>query len=167
MHTGIDNLTIKSLELNENERTLLDTIIKKGADWRERNRAETITMLADGFSVKEVAAKQGYKPEAIRIRRRKWLKQGFASLPDQPRSGAPTILTDEHRQLLKQWVEAEALSSRDLLSRLKENGVAQVSQRTLQMELKRMGFIWKRTRYSLKKSAIPNDSSKQRPILPS
>ena len=38
MHTGIDKLTIKSLELNENERTLLDTIIKKGADWRERNR---------------------------------------------------------------------------------------------------------------------------------
>jgi len=92
-------------------------------------------MLADGFSVKGVAAKQGYKPEAIRIRHRKWLKQGFASLPDQPRSGAPTILTDEHRQLLKQWVEAEALSSRDLLSRLKENRVAQVSQRTLQMEL--------------------------------
>jgi transposase len=160
-------LTIKPLELNENERALLDTIIKRGTDWRERDRAETITMLADGFSVKEVAAKKGYKPEAIRVRRRKWLKQDFASLPDQPRSGAPTILTDEHRQLLKQWVEAEALSSRDLLSRLKENGVAQVSQRTLQMELKRMGFIWKRTRYSLKKSVIPNDSSKQRPILPS
>ncbi|MCK9398002.1 MAG: hypothetical protein M0Q44_20740, partial [Methylobacter sp.] len=109
-------MTIKPLELNENERTLLDTIIKRGADWRERDRAETITMLADGFSVKGVAAKQGYKPEAIRIRHRKWLKQGFASLPDQPRSGAPTILTDEHRQLLKQWAEAEALSSRDLLS---------------------------------------------------
>jgi transposase len=70
------------------------------------------------------------------------------------------LLTDEQRHKLKQWAEAEALSSRELLSRLKENGVAKVSQRTLQMELKRMGFIWKRTRYSLKKNATPTDSSK-------
>ncbi len=48
-------------------------------------------------------------------------------------------------------IKAEALSSRELLSCLKDNGVAKVSQRTLQIELKRMGFIWKRTRYSLKK----------------
>ncbi|MDD5411884.1 MAG: hypothetical protein PHF31_10805 [Methylobacter sp.] len=50
-------MTIKPLELNENERSLLDTLIKRGADWRERDRAETIRMFADGFSVKEVAAK--------------------------------------------------------------------------------------------------------------
>jgi hypothetical protein len=50
-------LTIKLLELNENERTLLDTIIKKGAGWRERDWAETITLLADGFSVKGIAEK--------------------------------------------------------------------------------------------------------------
>jgi transposase len=143
-------LTINKLELNKNDRVLLDVIIKKGADWRERDRAETIRMLADGFSIKEIAVKQGYKPEAIRVRRRNWLKRGFSSLPDKPRSGAPTKLTDEHRQQLKMWVELEPLSSRILLSRLNEKGVLQVSQRTLQMELKRMGFIWKRTRYSLK-----------------
>ena len=84
-------MTIKPLELNETERAALDKLIKKGADWRERNRAETIRLLADGFSVKDIAAKQGDQPEAIRIRRRKWLKYGFASLPDQPRSGAPTL----------------------------------------------------------------------------
>ncbi|MGZ6539603.1 MAG: helix-turn-helix domain-containing protein [Bacteroidia bacterium] len=155
-------MIIKQLVLNENERTLLDTIIKKSADWRERDRAETIALLTDGFSVKEVATKQGYQPEAIRVRRRKWLKHGFASLPDQPRKGAPTKLTDDHRQLLRQWAETEPLSSRVLLGRLNENGAAKVSQRTLQMELKRMGFIWKRTRYSLKKSAIPNGLSKQK-----
>lgn len=165
-HIGVNKLAVKPLELTENERTLLDTIIKKGVDWRERNRATTITLLADGFSVKEIAAKQDYKPEVIRIRRRKWLKHGFASLPDQPRSGAPTILTDEHRDKLRQWAEAEALSSRDMLSRLKEIGVAKVSQRTLQLEMKRMGFIWKRTRYSLKKNATPSGSSKQKPTLP-
>jgi transposase len=163
----MNKMTIKHLILNENERTRLDTLIKKSADWRERDRAETIVLLADEFSVKEVAVKQGYKPEAIRIRRRKWLKNGFASLPDQPRKGAPTKLTDEHRQLLRQWAETEPLSSRVLLDRLNENGAAKVSQRTLQMELKRMGFIWKRTRYSLKKSAIPNGSSKQKLTLPS
>ncbi|MGZ5030207.1 MAG: helix-turn-helix domain-containing protein [Methylobacter sp.] len=77
-------------------------------------------MLASGASVEAVAERQGLCREAVRIRRRKWLKSGLASLPDQPRSGAPSKLADEHREQIRQWVEAEALSSREILSRLKE-----------------------------------------------
>lgn len=58
-------------------------------------------------------------PETIRERRRQWFKNGFASLADQPRSRAPRKLSDEHRARLKMWVEAEPLSSRALIIRLK------------------------------------------------
>jgi len=84
----------------------------------------------------------------------------LASLPDQPRCGAPSKLTDEHRQLLGQWIEAEALSSRELLTRLENECQIHIGPTTLRTELKKLGYVWKRTRYSLKKSMMSSVSNK-------
>lgn len=151
---------VARLELSESDAACLRAIVKKGSDWRERERAETILLLASGASVKTIAEQQRLCREAVRIRRRKWLASGLASLPDQPRRGAPSKLADEHRERIQQWVETEALSSRDILSRLKEKYQIEMSATTLRTELKRLGFVWKRTRYSLKKSATLNASNK-------
>lgn len=156
---------VAPIELQDSERECLIAIIKKGADWRERDRAETILLLAAGHSVQSVAEQQGLCREAVRVRRRKWLKSGLASLPDRPRCGAPSKLTDEQRQQLGQWVETEALSSRELLTRLERDYQVVIGRTTLRMELKRLGYVWKRTRYSLKKNAIRSDSSKPGPRL--
>ncbi|WP_231883598.1 helix-turn-helix domain-containing protein, partial [Methylomonas koyamae] len=91
--------------MNESEREQLQQIIKKGSDWRERERARTILMLANGQTVIAIAEQQGVKPEAIRERRRKWWRNRLSSLPDQPRSGAPSKLTDAHRCQLKEWID--------------------------------------------------------------
>ncbi|WP_232422405.1 helix-turn-helix domain-containing protein [Methylosarcina fibrata] len=80
-------------------------------------------------------------PETIRERRRQWFKNGFASLADQPRSREPRKLSDEHRARLKMWVEAEPLSSRTLIIRLKTEYGVDVSAGTLRNELKRMGYV--------------------------
>ncbi|MCQ8106474.1 helix-turn-helix domain-containing protein [Methylomonas sp. SURF-2] len=146
--------------MSESEREQLQVIIKKGSDWRERERAQTILMLSEGQTVVAVAEHQGVQPEAIRERRRKWWKNGLASLPDQPRSGAPSKLTDAHRSQLKEWIDAEPLNCRALVSRLTTECGVTISAGTLRNELKRMGYVWKRTRYSLKKSVIPNASSR-------
>jgi transposase len=153
-------MRVKPIALSESEREQLQTIIKKGSDWRERDRAQTILWLSEGQTVVAVAQQQGLKPEAIRERRRNWRKSGLTSLPDQPRSGAPSKLNDEHRDQLKAWVDAEPLSSRALLSRLESEYGITVHPNTLRNELKRLGYVWKRTRYSLKKSAIPSGLSK-------
>lgn len=64
-------MSVKPIELSENEREQLQTIIKKGSDWRERERAQTILMLSEGQTVFAVAEQQGVKSEAIRERRRR------------------------------------------------------------------------------------------------
>lgn len=143
---------IVPIELTDSEREGLRAIIKKGADWRERDRAETILLLADHHTVETVAERQGLCREAVRIRRRKWLTLGFASLPDRPRCGAPSKLTGDHRQHLGRWVESEALSSRELLTRLQRDCGVVIGLTTLRTALKRLGYVWKRTRYSLKKT---------------
>lgn len=159
-------MRVVRIELTETDRELLQVIIKKGSDWRERERAQTILMLSEGQATFEVAKKQGVMPEAIRERRRKWLKNGLASLPDQPRSGAPSKLNDDHRALLKEWIDAEPLTSRAVVNRLETECGISISANTLRNELKRMGYVWKRTRYSLKKSATANVSIKPDSILP-
>ena len=154
---------VTAIVLEASEQACLEAIVKKGADWRERDRATTILLLAAGQSVQAVAEQQGLCREAVRIRRRKWLKSGLASLPDGPRCGAPSKLVDEHRQRLRHWVETEALSSRELLTRLEAEYGVRIGPTTLRTELKRLGYVWKRTRYSLKKNGTPSASS--RPAL--
>ena len=154
---------VAPIELDNSKREILRAIIKKGRDWRERDRAETILLLASGESIQAVAERQGLCREAVRVRRRKWLKSGLASLSDQPRSGAPSKLDDAQRGQLGAWVEAEALSSRELLTRLeREHGVV-IGRTTLRTELKGLGYVWKRTRYSLKKNATLRRSNKPEP----
>ena len=64
-------MRVKPIELSESELDQLQRIIKKGSDWRERERAQTILMLSDGQTVVAIAEQQGVKPEAIRERRNK------------------------------------------------------------------------------------------------
>lgn len=151
-------MSVRSIELSEIEREQLRTIIKKGSDWREWERAQTILMLSEGQTIFVVAERQNVKPEAIRERRRRWLKNGMDSLPDQPRCGTPSKLSDANRSQLKEWIDGEPLTCRALISRLTTECEVSISASTLRNELKRMGYVWKRTRYSFKKSAIPSAS---------
>lgn len=117
---------------------LLENLIKKGSDWRERGRAKTILLLAEEHTTFDVSEKQGVLPETVRERRRKWLKKGFASLPNQSRSEASSKLIDEHRAQLKEWIDAEPLTSRALVNRLKIDCGIGISAGTLRNELKQM-----------------------------
>lgn len=74
----------------------------------------------------------------------------FRQLPDQSRSGAPSKLSDEHRAQLMKWIDAEPLTSRALVNHMKTDWGVGISASTLRNELKRLGYVWKRTRYSLK-----------------
>jgi len=145
-------MRLKALELSDEERSRLNEIVKKGSDWRERERAQTILLLADGLSGVAVAAQQDVIPEAVYERRQRWLTRGFAGLPDGARCGAPPKLTGEHVLQVKAWAEAEALTAPVLLARLKEQFGVVVHRNTLIAVLKKAGYVWKRTRHSLKKT---------------
>ena len=80
------------------------------------------------------------------------VKKGLASLPDHPRCGAPSKLNEAHRSRLKEWIDGEPLTCRVLVNRLVAECGITISASTLRNELKRTGYLWKRTRYSLKKA---------------
>jgi len=66
--------------------------------------------------------------------------------------GAPSKLSDEHRARLKAWIDAEPLTCRVLVDHLETECGIRLSANTLRNDLKCMGYVWKRTRYSLKKA---------------
>lgn len=158
-------MSVRPIELSEIEREQLRTIIKKGSDWRERERAQTILMLSEGQTIFVVAEQQTVKPEAIRERRRRWLKNGMDSLPDQPRCGAPSKLSDAHRSQLKEWIDGQPLTCRALISRLTTECEVIISASTLRNELKRMGYVWKRTlRHSHRIVRLGQKAAKSMPL---
>jgi transposase len=140
------------LTLTETEKSKLREITRKSPDWRERERAMTILELGSGLSPREVAATIGVKEETVRERRRKWTRQGFASLATQAHGGAPCRLSEAHRAQLQSWVETEPLSSHALLLRIEEACGVRIHRNTLRNELNRMGYVWKNKSYHPRKN---------------
>ena len=146
----------KTLELTQAQRAELERIVKRGTDWRARDRARTLLLFAAGMSAKDIVKELQINLDTAYDRRKHWLASGLESLTDKPRSGAPGKLHEKQQEKLKEWATTHALTTRQLLTRLQEEfeGV-QIHPSTVGQTLKRMNFTWKRTRHSLKKNATP------------
>ncbi len=147
-------MKLEVLELTEKDRAGLLKIVEKGRDWRMRHRAQTVLYFGDGWRAKAIATQQNLHLDTVYDRRKHWLAEGFASLADKHRSGAPSKVSAAQREQLRLWATQEALTARELLTRLKEEFDIVVHASTLGVILKEMNFVWKRTRHNLKKSEM-------------
>ena len=77
-----------TLSLLPVERLSLIRIIARGNNWRERQRSNTLVLLDDGASMREVANIIGIDIRTVGLTRMDWLARGFDSLVDAPRCGA-------------------------------------------------------------------------------
>jgi transposase len=141
----------KKFTLTAQERQQLTQVEERGSDWRERRRARTVLLLAEGGSLDGVAKQQKLHKETVANHRDAWLARGFIGLRDLPRSGAPRKLSETYQQVLCAWATAEACTAPQLRDRLSEEHGVQVSVGVVQAALKEKNYVWKRTRHSLKK----------------
>ncbi|WP_158025661.1 helix-turn-helix domain-containing protein [Rhodoferax antarcticus] len=140
-----------TLTLLPQERFQLQHIIDRGSNWRERERAKTLILFDDGLSMKVIAETVGIDIRTVGLTRMDWLKRGFESLVDAPRSGAPRKITPEQLERLLDAAEKEPLTAKALLAKHVDAGGTLVHLNTLTQALKKAQFVWKRTRSSLKK----------------
>lgn len=145
-------MKLEVLELTEEDRAGLLKIVEKGRDWRMRHRAQTLLYFGDGWRAKAIATQQNLHLDTVYDRRKHWVANGFASLADKHRSGAPSKVNAAQREQLRTWATQEALTARELLTKLKEEFDIVVHASTLSVILKEMKFVWKRTRHNLKKT---------------
>lgn len=88
--------------------------------------------------------------QTVYERRQQWLSKGFAGLFDAPRSGAPDKLS-AYLPIIEEWAQTSPLNASEIQRRLVEEFDITVHLNTVKNALKQLGFVWKRTRYSLKK----------------
>ena len=148
------------LMLDKTSQIELELVVKRGENWRERERAQTLLLLSRGVFAEEVARQLGLNVRTVGTTRSRWIESGRESLGDLPRSGAPRKLTTQHVERLVEWAKAEPLTAPDLLARHAAHGGPSVHLNTLVATLKASGLVWKRTRHSLKKVAtsLPSDA---------
>jgi len=141
-----------NFHLDPGPKATLKRLIERGVQWRERQRARTLLLLDEGMLPEVVAETLGIHVRTVGTTRNQWMATGLTSLPDRPRSGAPRKLLAEHVERLLGWAKAEPLSASALLAKHKDSGGPDVHLATVHATLKNSGFVWKRTRSSLKKS---------------
>lgn len=139
------------LKLSTSDFSALSEIVARSPDWRQRQRAQTLLYLDGGMSTIEAAQAVGIHIRTVLTTRRNWFRDGFDSLVDSARCGAPKKLTIEQLDVLIELAKNEPLSAPALLAKHLENGGAPIHLNTLKAALKRSGLVWKRTRHSLKK----------------
>ena len=129
----------KTVTLSEEERQRLARIDERGSDWRERRRARTVLLLAQGLSIDAVVAQQRIHRETVACHRDAWLARSFPGLRDLPRSGAPCKLSETHKQVLGAWAKKEACTAPQLKIRLSDEHGVEVSVWLVQSALKEKG----------------------------
>jgi transposase len=147
-----------TLNLLAVERLSLLKIIARSDDWRERQRSNTLILLDDGFCMREVANTVGIDIRTVGLTRMDWLARGFDSLIDAPRCGAPRKIKPEQLQKLFAAASLEPLTATSLLAKHVEGGGEAVHVNTIKDALKSAGYVWKRTRSSLKKKEMKINS---------
>jgi len=151
-----------TLSLLSKDRLRLQNIVNRGTDWRERERSQTLILLDDGLSMREVSEVVEIDIRTVGLTRMDWLKRGFDSLVDAPRSGAPRKITTEQLEKILEAARQEPLTAKALLAKHLDTGGTLVHVNTLTKALKKAEFVWKRTRASLKKNEtkMPSEQPK-------
>ena len=139
------------LNISASDFSALSEIVARSPDWRQRQRAQTLLHLDSGMSTIEVAKAVGIHVRTVSTTRRDWFRDGFESLVDAARSGAPKKLKAEQLDVLIELAKAEPLSAPALMAKYRESDDEPIHLNTLKAALKRSGLVWKRTRHSLKK----------------
>lgn len=140
---------------------------KKNPDWRVRERARSVLLLAQGKTCAQVAQLQELSMRTLSNTRKRWIATGLSGLADRPRSGAPAKVSKQEAERLLQWARDEPLTLTALKARHEEAGGTPVHLNTLKALLKAGGFVWKRTRHSLKKNEMTWHLNTQIKKLPS
>ena len=146
--TGVERYVAGSVGVDEGRVGGVIENCGKGRDWRMRHRAQTLLHFDDGLQAKAIATQQNLHLDTVYDQRKHWLTAAFSSWAEKHRSGAPPKVSAVQREQLRTWATQEALTARELLTKLNEEYDIVMHPNTLCVTLKKMEFVWKRTRHS-------------------
>ena len=141
--------------LTLDQRALLENTMKTDASFRARTRAHSLLLSAQGKTITDIA--QTYHVHRVTVSAwiTNWETLGVQGLYDQPRSGRPSRLTPEERELAMQYLKEEPRSLKTAVERIAQKTQKRISISALKRLAKKAGLRWKRVRKSFKLARDP------------
>ena len=115
-----------------------------------RNRAHSILLSYNGYSVPEICAIYNVCRQTVSSCFHKWEARGLCGLVDRPGRGRLCILTEEQQIEVIKKVEQSPRSLKKVVADLTKEFGLSISIDTLKRICKKAGMIWKRMRKSLR-----------------
>jgi transposase len=140
---------IKSL--NQEQQRSLNHLVRNHPSHRARTRAHAILLSARRYSINQIADIFAVDRETVTSWLVRWEESETDGLDDDPKSGRPTVLSDEEEKQAIEIVKEEPRSlKQQLLGIIKKFG-KKLSLETLRSLCRRHGLSWRRIRRSLKR----------------
>jgi transposase len=126
---------------------------------RASQRATVVLMSADGASGRNIARVLGMGLRTVREIRRKWRREGYEGLYDDPRSGRPRRADKGYVRLLRQVVQTDPRRMGYCFAHWTAPRLAEyLRQRTgiglcddhVRRLLKGLGFVWRKTKLTIR-----------------
>ena len=142
--------------LTPEQRQLLETTMKDDPAFRARSRAHGLLLSAHGTTIKDIAKTSQVHRVTVSAWIKHWEQHGAQSLHDQPRSGRPSILRPEERDLVLPYINEEPHALTRVGKRFADKTDKRLSLSSLKRLAKKARLRWKRVRKSLKSLRDPD-----------
>jgi transposase len=142
--------------LTPEQRQLLENTMKDAPSFRARSRAHSLLLSAHGTPIKDIAKTYQVHRVTVAAWITHWEQHGAQSLHDKPRSGRPSTLSPEERDIALQYIKEEPQTLTRVGKRLADTIDKRLSLSSLKRLAKKARLRWKRVRKSLKSLRDPD-----------
>lgn len=155
-----------SIRVTPSQKRCLRRILASTKSRRTWSRATGLLMLSQAQSCLDVAKVLGICEDTVTNWKRRWIREGAASLQDKPRSGRPLTVTPRYLRLLAEAVERgphaygylfSVWSAARLGAHLKLKTGIPLHANQLRKHLANLGFVYRRPKHTLKGRQNPRE----------
>ena len=146
--------------LTQEQRQLLETTMKDDPSFRARSRAHGLLLSAHGTTIKDIAKTYQVHRVTVSAWIKHWEQHGAQSLHDKPRSGRPSTLRPEARDIALQYIKEAPHALKRVMKRFADKTDKRLSLSSLKRLAKKARLRWKRVRKSLKSLRDPEAFAK-------
>jgi transposase len=165
-------MVVEAIRLTSEERRNLQVISRSEKERSGTRTRAMVVLLSDaGHSGEEVAEILGISRRTVCTARERWRRQAFDGLADAPRPGRPPRADAKYVQLMLASVERDPRAmgyaftrwtAPRLVEYLYEKTGVRVTPAWLTELLRTHGFVWRRTKRSLKSLQDPGEMERAR-----
>ncbi len=156
---------MKFVSLSPDQLSELDAVMQsKDCDKRSFKRLQSIKLNARGYSILQVSELLEVHYNSAYNWITRYEKEGVAGLQDKPKSGRPTILTEEDKERVEEFIKETPQQPKVVLARVEAELHKSISRDTLRRVLKGLDHTYRRVKKSLrsKRDAQEFEAKKKR-----